>query len=430
MHEFHEVGRQLYCEQVPVRRIAEGVGTPCYIYSEATLRRHYRAFDAAFADVPHLIAFALKANANLAILRLFAREGGGADILSGGELHKALAAGVPPSRIVFAGVGKTADEIRAALRAGILMFNVESAQELRLINTVASRMKTQARVALRVNPQVEVGTHPYIATGHKRHKFGINIDVAVEAYRLAARLPHIEIVGIHQHIGSQLTEVRPYVESLTKVLSLVEVLHREGIALQYLDVGGGLGITYNQEKPPSPADLAAAIIPLVKGTGCTLILEPGRALVGNAGILVTRVLYTKEHFVIVDAGMNDLIRPSLYQAYHEIRPVARRARRRQLTVDVVGPVCESGDFLGKDRMLEACRPGELLAIMSAGAYGFTMSSNYNCRPRPAEVLVRGRTFTVIRARETYRDLSRGERIPRFLWPSSSGNQVRASSSSS
>lgn len=434
MHEFREVGRELYCEQVPLRRIAAAVGTPCYIYSAGTLLRHYQAFAAAFAAVPHLIAFALKANANVAILRLFAREGGGADIVSGGELHRALQVGVPPRRIVFAGVGKTAVEIRAALRAGILMFNVESVQELRVINAVAGRLRRRARVALRVNPETEAGTHPYIATGHKQHKFGIALGEALATYRLASRLPAIEIAGIHTHIGSQLTEVRPFVESLTKVVALIERLRAHSIPLTHLDVGGGLGITYDREEPPSPAELAAAIVPLIKGTGCTVILEPGRSLVGNAGILVTRVLYTKEgdgrHFVIVDAGMNDLIRPSLYQAYHEIRPVARHAGRRRLTVDVVGPVCESGDFLGKDRMLEASRPGDLLAVMSAGAYGSSMSSNYNCRPRPAEVLVRGRTFTVIRDRETYRDLSRGERIPRFLWSSSSENRVKAFSSSS
>lgn len=419
MHNFEYRQGELYCEQVPLGQIVKEVGTPCYIYSHATLTRHFRVYDGAFKDIPHIIAFAMKANSNLAILRLMAKEGSGVDIVSGGELFRALKAGVPPSKIVFAGVGKNAEEIRDALKADILMFNVESSAEIHAINDVAASVGKKARVALRINPDIDPKTHPYISTGLKKSKFGIAADRALEEFKLASSLGHIEVVGVHAHIGSQLTEVTPFVESLKKVVALVGTLKGQGINIRYLNIGGGLGITYSDEKPPLPQDYADAISPLVKDLNLTLVMEPGRVIVGNAGILVTKVLYEKvgeaKRFVIVDAAMNDLIRPSLYSAYHEIRPVSEALlHRRKHAVDVVGPVCESGDFLAKDRMLSEVKPGDLLAVMSAGAYGFVMASNYNSRPRVPEVLVKDAEIHVIRARETYDDLVRGESVPEFL----------------
>ena len=419
MHNFEYRQGELYCEQVPVSQIAKEVGTPCYIYSHATVTRHFRAYDSAFQNVPHIIAFAMKANSNLAILRLMAREGSGVDIVSGGELFRALKASVPPAKIVFAGVGKSAEEIRDALKADILMFNVESSAEIRTINDVAASVGKKARVALRINPDIDPKTHPYISTGLKKSKFGIAADRALEEFKLASSLGHIEIVGVHAHIGSQLTEVTPFVESLKKVVTLVGTLKGQGINVRYLNIGGGLGITYSDEKPPLPQDLAAAISPLVQDLNLTLVMEPGRVIVGNAGILVTKVLYEKigeaKRFIIVDAAMNDLIRPSLYSAYHEVRPVSESLLQRpKHAVDVVGPVCESGDFLAKDRTLPEAKPGDLLAVMSAGAYGFVMASNYNSRPRVPEVLVKEGEVHVIRARESYDDLIRGEAIPAFL----------------
>jgi diaminopimelate decarboxylase len=413
MHHFQYRGDDLYCEEVPVARIASEVGTPVYVYSHATLTRHFRVFDEAFAGVPHLVCFAMKANANLAVLKLFSDLGGGLDVVSAGELYRGLKAGVPPERIVYAGVGKSRDEIAYALKADLLMFNVESSQELRLIHEVASGMGVRARVALRVNPDVDPKTHPYISTGLMKSKFGIDIGQALEEYEAARALRSLEVVGIHQHIGSQITEVRPFVDSLEKTVALVRKLRARGMDIRYLDVGGGLGITYRDEEPPLPADFARALMGVVRDLGSILILEPGRVLVGNAGILVTRVLYTKQspakRFVVVDAGMNDLARPSLYGSYHGIQPVRREAGRPEVTVDVVGPICESGDFLAKDRVLPRCEPGELFAVLSAGAYGHSMSSNYNARPRAPEVMVRGDGFHVVRARETFEDLVRGER---------------------
>lgn len=395
-------------------RIASEVGTPVYIYSHATLTRHYQALDEAFAEVPHLICFALKANANLAVLKLFADLGGGLDVVSGGELFRGLKAGVSPERIVYAGVGKSRDEIAYALKSDILMFNVESDQELRLIHEVASGMGMRARVALRVNPDVDPQTHPYIATGLKQSKFGIDIARAVEEYEVARSLPSLDMVGIHQHIGSQITSVQPFVDSLEKTAGLVRTLRAQGTDIRYLDVGGGLGITYKDEEPPLPAEFAQALLGVIKDLGATVVLEPGRVLVGNAGILVARVLYTKQtpvkSFLVVDAGMNDLARPSLYGSYHAVRPVRRVPGREEVTVDVVGPICESSDFLAKDRSMPRFEAGELLAVMSAGAYGHTMSSNYNARPRAPEVMVRGARYDVVRDRETYEDLLRGERM--------------------
>ncbi|MCS6285986.1 MAG: Diaminopimelate decarboxylase [Nitrospirota bacterium] len=419
MHNFEYRQGEFYCEQVPVSRIAKEVGTPCYIYSHATLIRHFHAYDGAFKNIPHIVAFAMKANSNLAILRLMAKEGSGVDIVSGGELFRALKAGVPPAKIVFAGVGKDPGEIAEALKADILMFNVESSAEIRAINEVAASIGKKARIALRINPDVDPKTHPYISTGMKKSKFGIAADRALEEYKMAASLSHIEVVGVHAHIGSQLTEVTPFVDSLKKVVGLIGTLKAQGINIRYLNIGGGLGITYSEEKPPLPQDLADAISPIISDLGLTLVMEPGRVIVGNAGILVTKALYLKEgeakSFVIVDAAMNDLIRPSLYGAYHEIKPVNEEAgHRAKQQVDIVGPVCESGDFLAKDRLLASVKPGELLAVMSAGAYGFVMASNYNSRPRVPEVLVKGGEIHVIRERETYEDLVKRETIPAFL----------------
>lgn len=420
MADFHYQDGEFYCEAAPLRLIAEQVGTPCYVYSHATVLRQFRAFDAAFNEIPHLVAYAVKANSTLALLRLLAKEGAGADIVSGGELYRVLQAGIEPQRIVFAGVGKSDGEIRDALESDILMFNVESSAELRAIDRVAGGMQRRARVALRINPDIDPQTHPYISTGLKKSKFGISAERALEEFKLATTLPHIEIVGVHKHIGSQLTQVSPFVDAIKKMLILIEQLADIGAPIRYLNVGGGLGITYQDETPPKPQDLAQAIAPLIKDLKCRLIFEPGRSIVGNAGVLLTKVLYHKANpdktFLIVDAAMNDLLRPSLYGAYHDIKPVreVRDKLKKQALVDVVGPVCESGDFLAKDRMMSLADPGELLVVMSAGAYGFSMASNYNSRPRVPEVLVRGGEIHVIRAREEYADLVRGETIPAFL----------------
>ncbi|MGB7912000.1 MAG: diaminopimelate decarboxylase [Desulfobaccales bacterium] len=417
MHHFNYQAGELYCENVPVRLIAARVGTPFYLYSAATLEHHFRVFTAAFQGFPHIVCFAVKANANLAILRLLARQGCGADIVSGGELRRALAAGVEPGRIVYSGVGKRPEEIRAALKAGILLFNMESSQELEEINRIAGLVKKKAPVALRINPDIDPCTHPYISTGLKENKFGINIERALEDYRRAMELPHLEVLGVACHIGSQITRVAPFVEALERLKDLVGRLRAQGIAIRYLDLGGGLGIRYDQEEPPEPREYGGKLVERLKGLHVTLILEPGRVLVGNAGILVTKVLYTKEsearHFIIVDAGMNDLARPSLYGSFHAVCPVAQGSRA-MVTASLVGPICESGDFLAKDRELPDFQPGELVAVMSAGAYGFSMSSNYNARPRVPEILVQDGEFYVIRKRETYRQLTWGESIPEFL----------------
>jgi diaminopimelate decarboxylase len=420
MHHFHYIEGELYCENVPVRRIAEAVGTPFYLYSHATLTHHFRTFDEAFAGSPHIICFAVKANGNLAILRLFAGLGAGADIVSGGELFRVLKAGVDPQKVVYSGVGKSFKEIRQALKAGILMFNIESSQELGEISRIAARLKITAPVALRINPDIDPQTHPYISTGLKKNKFGINLDRALLDYELAQKLPHVEVVGVACHIGSQITELSPFLEAVQRLRQLVEELNRRGIRIRYLDLGGGLGITYDQETPPHPRDYGQALIKELEGLDVTLILEPGRVIVGNAGILVTRVFYTKateaKHFIVVDAGMNDLARPSLYGSYHALWPVVQ-SPRKEVTASLVGPICESGDFLAKDRPMPDFKPGELVAVMSAGAYGFSMSSNYNARPRVAEILVKDEAFYVIRKRESHAQLIRGEAIPEFLWSS-------------
>jgi len=412
MHHFNYLGNELHGEEVPVERIAAEVGTPFYLYSATTLKRHFSVFTAAFSAVDHLVCFSVKSNPNLAVIHTLAQQGAGADVVSGGELFRALNAGVPAAKVVFSGVGKREDEIRHALDAGILMFNVESEEELRTLNRVAREMGKKAPVALRVNPDVDPKTHPYISTGLKKNKFGIPAPQAPALYHEAARMENLRVVGVDCHIGSQLTTSEPFGEAVGKVAVLVRKLESEGIPIRYLDVGGGLGITYASEAPPLPADYSRTILEAASGLGKTLIFEPGRVLVGNAGILVTRVLYTKESgpktFVVVDAGMNDLVRPCMYDAYHRIAPVLK-ANREEAVVDVVGPICESSDFLARDRMLPRVTGGELLAVFSAGAYGFSMSSQYNSRPRVAEVMVEGDRFAVVRRRETFDDLVRGER---------------------
>ncbi len=423
MHYFDYRNNELYCENVSVKRICEEVGTPAFIYSRATLERHFNVFHEPFKSVDHLICYSMKACSNLAVIRLFANLGGGVDIVSGGELYRALKAGVDPSRIVYSGVGKKASEIDEALAAGILMFNVESEDELTFLNRRAEAAGECAPVSLRVNPDVDPLTHPYISTGMKKNKFGIRMEKAKELYARARDLNGVNPVGVDCHIGSQLTELSPFLEAVERLGDLIQGLRNDGVDIRYLDVGGGLGIPYDREEPPPPGAYGAAILEKVADLGVTLILEPGRVLVGNAGILVTRVLFQKEtgvkKFVIVDAAMNDLVRPSLYEAHHSIWNVSREpsgaAPEDRITVDVVGPICESGDFLARDRELDPVTNGDLLAVMSAGAYGFTMSSNYNSRPRAAEVLVDGDAFHVIRDRETYDDLIRGERIPRDIF---------------
>ncbi len=418
MHHFNYKRNQLYAEGIPVSELAGTYGTPLYVYSHATLTRHIDAYLTAFDGVPNNICFAVKACPNIAVIRTLAARGAGADVVSGGELFRALKAGVPASKIVYAGVGKTEDEIRYAIRSGILMFNIESGDELAEINRVAGTMKATAPISLRVNPDVDPRTHPYISTGLRKHKFGIPMEQALEYYVAASKMKHVRIVGIHKHIGSQITKTTPFADAIKRVLALVDELRTRGIEITHIDIGGGLGIPYHNEKTPMPADLARRVLPLIKGRGLTLVAEPGRSIVGNAGILVTKALYLKEGpkktFVIVDGGMNDLIRPTLYDAYHEILPVRRRAGRRPELSDIVGPICESGDFLAKDRLIPRTTQGEYLAVMSAGAYGFSMSSNYNSRPRAAEVMVMGDQHFLIRRREKYPDLIRGELIPKEL----------------
>ena len=417
MHHFHYKGKDLYCEEVPVAQIADAVGTPLYLYSHATLRQHFKAFSDAFRDIKHLICFSMKSNSNLAVLRLFALQGGGVDIVSGGELFRALRAGVDPKKIVYSGVGKTIEDLEYALRSDILMFNLESSQEIAVLSGVAERLKKKATIAIRINPDIDPQTHPYVSTGLRENKFGIDIERSLEDYIFAARLPNLRVAGVSCHIGSQLTQVSPFVDALKKLKEHIKRLDKEGIGIDFLDLGGGLGITYDKEQPPHPKEYAAAIKSEMNRLDLTLILEPGRVLVGNAGILVTKVLYEKttkeKRFIIVDAAMNDLVRPSLYGSFHGIQPLQVKDRKRVIA-DIVGPICESGDFLAKDREMESFEPGEMIAVMSAGAYGFSMSSNYNSRPRVAEVMVKENRYYTIRARETYEDLIKGETIPDFL----------------
>jgi diaminopimelate decarboxylase len=404
---------KLYCEGVSAEKLVHDFGTPLYVYSRSTVVERFRSFDGAFAPLDRLIAFSVKANGNLALLRLLGELGAGADIVSGGELFRARTAGIPAERTVFSGVGKTVTELAAALEAGIYGFNVESEGELRALGELAATMGERAPIALRVNPDIESPTpHAYTRTGHKATKFGIPYEDASRLYRVAARMPGILVRGIDVHIGSQILDAEPYRLALLRILELVDALRAEGVALEYLDLGGGFGVAYEEEAGPAATDFAARLIPEIRASGLRLLLEPGRFIVGPAGVLLTRVLYVKEMggktFVITDAGMNDLLRPSHYASYHRVAGAEQYAGRERIEVDVVGPICESGDFLALDRPIERPEPGELLAIGTVGAYGFSMASQYNARTRPAEVLVDGETARLIRRRETYDDLVRGE----------------------
>ncbi len=414
MDDFNYQLDELYVEQFALAELAEQYNTPCYVYSRASIERQWRAFDSAFAQHPHLICYAVKANSNIAILNVLARLGSGFDIVSAGELQRVLAAGGSPDKIVFSGVGKREDEILLALQLGIRCFNVEVSAELDRINRLAGQLGVIAPVSLRVNPDVDAKTHPYISTGLKENKFGIDISVAIAEYRRAAKMPHIKVVGIDCHIGSQLIETAPFIDALDRVLTLVDALQLEGIQLHHLDLGGGLGICYRDEQPPQVAEYIKALLQRLAGRSFEILLEPGRAIVGNAGVLLTRVEYLKptagKNFAIVDAAMNDLLRPSLYGAWQDIVPVTvAEEEGAEREWDIVGPVCETGDFLGKNRRLKLAE-GDLLAVRSAGAYGFSMSSNYNSRPRVAEVMVDGGRSHLIRARENIEQLWAGEQL--------------------
>jgi diaminopimelate decarboxylase len=417
MNHFTYRSGVLHAEDVSVEEIARAVGTPFYLYSHATLERHFRVFDGAFAPIPHITCYSCKANTNVALLRLMARLGGGADIVSGGELAAALRASIPPERIVYSGVGKTEEEIDYAVKSGIAMINIESQGELQLIADVGKRMKRRVPVSVRVNPEIDAKTHPYITTGLKKNKFGVLWSDARRLYDEIRGSRHLTPLGISSHIGSQITEIPPFVDAMRSLKGMISDLAAAGIHLKHIDIGGGLGITYRNELPPHPEEYARAIETEVRGTGLGVILEPGRVIVGNSGIFITKVLYVKgtpeKMFYVVDGAMNDLVRPAFYGAYHEILPV-RRQKAKKSKVDVVGPICESGDFLARDRRLAPLQPGSLLAVMGAGAYGFSMSSNYNSRTRVAEVLVSGKGFFIIRRRESRRDLLRGQSIPGFL----------------
>jgi len=418
MHYFEYRENQLYCESVPIKKIIEKTKTPVYVYSYKTLERHYQVFDRAFKKISHLICYSCKANSNIGIISVFRNLGGGADIVSGGELYRALKANIPADKIVYSGVGKTEEELKSAINANILMINIESEGELDAIARISSKLKRQVRVSIRVNPQIDPKTHPYITTGLKKNKFGILWEDALRLYKKMKDYGYLKPVGISSHIGSQILEVSPFLEAVKSLKDMVYELKSLGLEIKYFDIGGGLGITYKDEKAPHPEEYGDAIINEIKDLDVTLILEPGRVIVGNSGILVTKVLYIKEvpekTFIIVDAAMNDLIRPSLYGAYHEIAPIIDKKDYKSKKVDIVGPICESGDFFAKDRVLPELEAGEFIAIYGAGAYGFSMSSNYNSRPRPPEVLVKDDKFFIIRKRETKMDLLKGESIPDFL----------------
>ncbi len=417
MHHFHYRRNALYCEKVRVADVLEAVGTPAYIYSEQTIREHVRKLQNAFRSIRPLFCYSVKANSNLAVLKTVVREGAGLDIVSGGELHRAKCVECPPEKIVFAGVGKTAEEIADAIRYGILFFNVESEQELAAIDRIAAKMRKVVRVSLRVNPDVDPRTHRYIATGKKESKFGLDLESAEALFKKRRHYPSVSLCGIHVHIGSQIVSGEPFVEAFRKVLEFIDVLGKGGVKIEALNLGGGLGVIYCNEHPQTAEQFAKKILPLFKNKKLRLIFEPGRFIVANAGILCAKALYIKttptKKFAIVDAAMNDLIRPSLYDAYHAVWPVKREPRSGSAVYDVVGPVCESGDFFAKGRQLQTIKPGTALAIMTAGAYGFAMSSNYNTRPRACEVLVRGDRYELIRKRETYESLTAGEVIPEF-----------------
>ena len=418
MHHFEYKDNRLFAESVDLTQLAEEVGTPAFVYSQATLTRHFKAFESAFSELSPLICFAVKANSSMAVMNLFASLGGGADIVSGGELFRALNAGVPSKRIVYSGVGKTIDEMHEAIKADILLFNLESAQEMRVLNQVAGELGKKVPVGIRVNPDVNAKTHPKITTGMAKNKFGVPVDETIILFEQARDLTNLEIKAVSCHIGSQLTEISPFADTIERMASLVEKLRADGHTVEYLDLGGGLGITYDREKPPLPDEYASALKSVINRLDIKLILEPGRVLVGNAGILLCKVNFTKrtalKRFFVIDAAMNDLIRPSFYDSYHGILPVKQKPGTEMVVADVVGPICESSDFIARDRELPRFERGDLMAVMSAGAYSFAMSSNYNSRPRAAEVMVNGAKYQVIRKRETYQDLIRGEEIPSWL----------------
>jgi diaminopimelate decarboxylase len=411
VNHFQRRDGELFAEEIPLRELAEAYGTPLYVYSTATLTRHWKVLEKSLAGLRHLTCYAVKANSNLAVLATFARLGAGFDIVSGGELYRVVKAGGDPRKVVFSGVGKRDDELAFALEAGVRVLDVESAAELEHVSAVARRVGKKAPIALRVNPAVDPKTHPYIATGLKETKFGVSPEEALALYARAAKDPSLAVKGVAMHIGSQITDVAPFLDAIAKLRQLVKELAAQGIRIRHLDVGGGLGIPYSGEEPPHPDAYGAAVKRALAGFDGEVLLEPGRVLVGNAGVLVTQVLYTKRNgrrnFVVVDAAMNDLVRPSLYGAHHDIEPVGAPAEKA-IVADVVGPVCESGDYLARRRRLPAPAEGDLLCIRSAGAYGFAMSSNYNSRPRAAEVVVDGVTALLARERETYEDLVRRE----------------------
>ncbi len=407
----------LYCEDLPIKELVLQYGTPLYLYSYRTLERHFRVFSEALADIDHTICYAVKANGNIAILRALANFGSGADVVSGGELFRSITAEIDPRKIIFSGVGKTIPEIEYALRRKIYCLNVESGFELRQIADVASKLAVKAPVALRLNPDVDPKTHPYISTGLHENKFGLSQTEAIELYREASKNPHLDPIGLGFHIGSQLTQTQPFVDAAKIAVELVRTLRKSGIDIRHLDCGGGLGVRYRDETPPNPKEYASALLPLVQNMGLKLIVEPGRSLIANAGVLVSRVLHVKrtpkKNFVVIDTGMNDLLRPALYDAEHEIEWVSESHGER-IRADIVGPICETADFLARDREINEPMEGDLLAIRTAGAYGFSMSSQYNARPRAAEVLVRNGEASLIRKRETFDDLIAGEEIPSWL----------------
>lgn len=423
MNHFYYKENHLFCEETSVQEIAEEFGTPLFLYSKQQLIENFRAVDGAFAGVDHVTCYALKANSNHHLLKILAEEGSGADAVSAGEIHLAMKAGFDPQKIAFAGVGKRDDEIEYALNQNIYSFNVESLQELDVINEIAGRMKKKARIAVRINPDIDASTHPYISTGLKTNKFGIDITVALDAFKYASSLPNLIVDGIHTHIGSQILKIDPFVETAKTVVSLVSELRGMGIDIRHIDFGGGFGVQYKNaikdtllpledttaaDEAPSLETFITSVLPVLKGTGCKLFIEPGRSIIADTGILITKVLYRKDNggknFVIVDAAMTDLLRPSLYQAYHQIVPLTLNANEPE-TVDVVGPVCETGDFLARDRMIRRIERGEYLAVLTAGAYGIALSSNYNARPKAAEVVVNGEKVRVIREREKIENLS-------------------------
>ena len=417
MHEFSFKDNEFYCEDIKVADIASKVDTPFYLYSYKTLMDHYRKLKTAFKPINPIIAFSMKSNSNLAVVRALVKSGAGLDIVSGGELYRARLAGVNPKKVVYAGVGKKPDEIRDAIKFGILFFNVESEDELDEIQRIAHELKKKVNVAIRINPDVIPRTHHYVATGKGGTKFGLDFDTVHKIFNMRWKYPNLNLNGVHVHVGSQILDVNPFEDAIKKIL---DFLKTRRIEVEYFNIGGGLGIMYSIENPQTANNFAKKVMPMLKASGLKIILEPGRFISGNSGILVTRVIYTKrtprKKFVIVDSGMSDLIRPSLYEAYHKIVPVkvSENSSETCEKVDIVGPICESGDFLGKDRFLPQVSKGDLLAVMAAGAYGFTMSSNYNARPRPAEVMVIKKNFYVVRGHETYKDLVRGETIPKVL----------------